>query len=67
VSDREALLAMLDRAGLQHDIEESGGVAVGNYAYHEMSNPGRYNGYGGFYAHFDFDEAGQLVDVSVWE
>ena len=70
MSDRDTLLAMFQKAANRPN------VSPGAESYYDL-NPKKItvidgsivveNGYSGFVAQFDFDDSGELTNVSAWE
>ena len=58
MSDREDLLALFARMGVVVDDEDVDAVVIAS-----RDN----QGYGGFYASFNFDPEGNFMHVGIWE
>lgn len=64
MTHREKLLALLEEFGItphpasEWDMPEAVFLVQGH---------GNFQGYGGFYALFDFDEDGKFIEAGAWE
>lgn len=75
MTDKEAFIALLNRFEipyLNHDDEH---IYIGSYDEYDFNtsthtsipSSDKVKGYGGFYAHWKFDNEGKFVDMGVWE
>ena len=68
MSDREDLLALFARMGVKVAPRERVGRECVERLADAVAIDSRANeGYGGFYAAFNFDADGNFVDVGIWE
>lgn len=60
MTDREALMALLDRFGLTPEHNKYDDIVL-------MAHSGGVEGYQGFHCNWKFDENGQFRGLGVWE
>jgi hypothetical protein len=62
-TDKEALLALLERFGLEPDKHE----LYSDNVITLQTGQGKVDGYSSFFCSWKFDEAGQFVGVTIYE
>lgn len=70
MSDKETLIAMLEKMGIERDEDCHRGDYPGSNRYFADQNSvviGAGDGYSGFYARFEFDDEGNILSHGVWE
>jgi hypothetical protein len=72
VTDREALLALLDRFGLQPAPSTEAGRVVSEQTVTAtdvvlLAKHGNVDGYTDFHAVFHFNDAGDFASLGIWE
>lgn len=63
MTDKETLLALLDKI----NVNPAEGFEEGIVAIAVGGSGPNVNGYTGFFTLFHFDEAGNLLEIGVWE
>lgn len=67
MTDREALLALLERFALRPAVDADGKWPTDDRAVTLAAEQGGVEGYAGFIAVFRFDEVGEFESVHIWE
>ena len=67
MTDREKLTALPRELGIPFADDPAGDVVFGQPRDHAVPDSAKAGGYYGFFASFEFDEAGVFVRAGVWE